>query len=1141
MANGAMHEDLMVLGRNLAQQNAAQQPSMLLPSQHFIAPDPFTGVSPDGYSRRYASELDALKRHGGSVFAQRAMYDSDRQLQGELITDVTSSLAFLGGTIATSWGGGIWGGVAAAGATGILTEQILQNTGFYDTDPLVTLDNQSRAMVEGSMHKFAYSLGGHGYERGISMDDAHNLGSRAFDQLRAGGFHGVEASRALDTLGQYGSQLHMRSGSTEELGDEIEKYLDGVMDLVKRTGESVERATTMVVQATQMGVGPDGAANMLGNVADYSRTAGIGANQMLQAGMQHAGMFASAGFSSGEIVSNFAFGIAQVANQSANSYNAPMWAAMGGADQYAMHRSQLGAAFVTNPGMWGKMMGSGSFDQGAWDAMRFGREAPESYGDAYGELNRNDQLVAQYQGMQEMAMRPGEWTQAATGSLFQQMAKDDITDYRAQAMWLHQGGYAANIATARQDVVGHIYNQSASAGMNTAFHVGANNQVDAITARQDAFGEALDTISIATAIDATHSDRLHVLTPGTSYDTFSEALMLPGADGGYRALTRDRLLQTAHSSAGSVSFSGDVMGHELTLDSDHFELAEGGATRMGYMYLTNQIGASIQQGQSEEEAVYRMMRDSGRFRIGSNNSEDSYLDENTQLQNLYRDYTEATGHILTFHEFISQGIDTGLINYVDIQMADDGKSTKRETATQTIRRNIGDMSQLQVEHDMTAGINYWNEMFEGMVLATNANEIAGSARAASFLSDANAPDSALMMYARESGWANRTDWSERMLANDFGRRYEAINQDYAISSNQLTRSQLNTRLNAWQTTGGVDSGWNDFLANVSETKAAFHFSGGDDISDAYDAFAQTLYGRNASQLSGQERGYIDTYIGVSGASDDVRAAGNGLIDELINLSGTNVSNARYTDAMERVTGITGLKEEKVQDISMFGIYKAQSGQLSLQIENAVGPERTRLLAKKAEYDNAMNLMIAEDEGLQLDYDNYYNSISHIAGDQDTVVAFAGRGTLDERLARTDSAWRRATGNASFWKDGAVSLDEMQNMTDAEFAARVDTDKMGDMGSQIESIMEKVRNGGQMTDADVEWINRVAGANPDSGESEETVTLDGQDESTGRWVQIASSSIQALGTMMFTIAKGNDGLITNYLDSLVAETPEEVTQ
>jgi len=1088
-----MHEDLMVL---------QQQQSMLFPNQNVVAPDPFSGISPDAYSRFYSSDIRRQERKAAEAFADKAERESNRRLAGDFAND----LGFGVGALIGSPLGGMVGFTAGGFAGSMLAESILNATGFFELDPLVTLGDQSRAMVDSSVHRFAFGLGGVGMDRGISMDEASTIGNNLFDQARDAGFHGVEVSRVMDTLGQYSSKLHMSSGSADDIASQLEEYLDGVMDIVKRTGDSMERASAMIAEAKTMGVGPGDAAGFYGTMSGFSSIAGINPNQMVAMGQQHAAPFASTGFGYGDIMTSFSGGMAQAGMMSANSQNAPLWAAIGGPAQYGMHQAQLGSAFVSNPRMWGKMMGEGAFDQGAWDAMRSGRAAPDSYGDAYGDMNRNDQLVAQYQGMQEIMGRSEQWTQAASGSLFQQMAEDDITDYRAQAMWLHQGGYASNIATARQDVVTHLqYNQNPDRALGSAMQVELNNQANEVIQKRSDLEDLTGVLATSGAILATHNRPLNRNDADLVENLFMRTTNQLGAPG-----SAERLISVANEYAGTSS----VNNTQLTPEFINGFQSSNGAYSMPVAGVELALTEAGLAGNTEQVEVLSQILDQGTRYTARSHGVDYNADGSSRFGGYAIQYYGAEDNWwekrgTDLEQLVSNAMGD-LYRLGD--WVDSGLNENRATAG-PIGRVLG-LDNLQFLYtagnrlatDTTAMLSIDADVVDGFIDTSLSIEKELS-EARHYMGTANRPTDALSMYARQSGWFDRLSPGERAGASRFGRRFNAASEAYALAESQLTTSQVNARLNMWQTPSGMDSGWEDFLNRVANTNATFDEDAG--FGRAYNDFASEVYGVGGRlALSTQQEQYINTYLGVSGAGSRVNT--HNLAGDLMDAARGATTSAGYESAMTNIKVHTGLRTDQINDVALYGTYRAQSAQISAELDNdnLSSARRDELIALKAEYDSSMNAMTLGDENLQRLYDQNMGMIGAIAGSEDMVIRIAGAGVLDEDMGRADDVWRRASGQmGDILRGGPVSLKQLQGMNKDEISKYIDLEAAASY-DDMAGILDKINSGEALTDNDFLALQDIAEMNPDIAKDGRPETNGSSDEQS-LWVRFSGASEDSL--------------------------------
>jgi len=1079
-----------------------------------------------------------------AAFADKAEAEAGRRLAGDFAGD----LGFAVGGLLGSPLGGMAGFTAGGFAGSMLTESILNATGFFEKDPLITLDQQSRAMVDSSVHKFAFGLGGVGMDRGISMDEASAIGNDLFDQARGAGFHGVEVSRVMDTLGQYSSKLHMSSGSADDIASQLEEYLDGVMDIVKRTGDSMERASTMIAQAKTMGVDPGNAADFFGNIADYSSIAGVNPNQMIAMGQQHSAPFASAGFGYGDIMTSFSGGMAQAGIMSANSQNAPLWAAIGGPAQYGMHQAQLGSAFVSNPRMWGKMMGDGGFDQGAWDAMRSGSEMPDSYGDAYGDLNRNDQLVAQYQGMQEVMGRSGEWTQAATGSLFQQMAEDDITDYRAQAMWLYQGGYASNIATARQDVSAFNLTRGPDYQAGLASTVASNTAASTAINNQEQFHDFLDIMSVTSGVMGDSGRR--ILT-GDKVPSIAEALWSTDdvANGNTFAGSTDRAMSAMHSTRGFASWGGSVGDNQIDGSLDSFRNAAAsmidanGNRRIsvagleaGVQYYTangnDTMAAAAQELVTEDRVMVvnngfdytnRSIGEMARYLFPGNGSSDS-SDESSNRSWIGSWMDTDTGAIDAVMGLAQRQINV----QSDLAGRFFNSSTGRMFTGIATYGNSEIVRALWQSHDEQ--IVYG----EGEIEAAEALLNQGTGDPRRFLVDYNRPTSALAMRAQETGWYDRLSVEEQTKAARFGGRFNATLEDMSLRSSMMDSGQVDAQLNTWQTTQGFDSGWSSFLENVSDERAAFVDTG--DLTADYDSFAMSVYGLHTGQLSGTQSQYINTYLGAGGAADIPTE--NSLMAQLAEMSGRNVSNREYQGTMMNLRRVTGLGNESINDIALYGVYRGQSSQLTAEIANATGSEKARLIDQKSEYDEAMNQMTLNDPTLQRSYNSYYGNIAATIGDNDMLLRVAGGDTLDEQMARGSDVFNRASGQAREIT-GGKTIEEFRSMSLSDRKAFFADKDIDAYGTEMEAVINQLISSEDTVGLnDLLELQDLADMNPDTPANETATSTDGKTEEGATWSNLTAATINAIGKAVAAGSKGLGGEEAGWAVATGAENPEE---
>ena len=1115
MADGAMHDDLVALGRNLAVQNASNaRNTVMFPNTNFNAPDPFSGVIPDDYTRFYGTELMAARTQAAGVFAARAKEESLRRFAGDVIGDAAFAV---GGVIGGALAGGGTGGVATvAGFMGgglgasLVTEQVLKATGFFNFDPLVSLDEQSRAMVDSSIHRFAFGAGGSGIDRGISFDEARDIGSDSFQQFRDRGFHGVEASRVADVLSQYGDKLHMGSGS-ENIANQLEEYFEGVMDVVKRTNDTMERASQMVAEAKLMGVSPDNAGNFYGGIADFSSIAGVSPNEMLSAGQQHAAPFASTGFGVGGIVTSFSRTMAESGLMSGNSSNARLWNAAGDAPGFGMHQAQLGSAFVANPSMWGKLMGGGTFDHESWSAMMSGQARPDTYGDAYNDLNANDRLVAQYRGVQEIMARPDDWTRAATGSLFGQMSTDNITNPQAQAMWLYQNQYSPDLATARLDVAAHNLRNSSDyeTGMIGAIASGQASQM-----HMGMQTDIVNSLAMMGSVNSIYGDtRARPWSASGPITPFVEGIYSDGDSYATAPGTMERVAESAGISRGFSGWSGITAGVPVSDVTSSFDIMAALVDEHGSFNVPlDVLQMEAANASPELRPVYEMLLGGGR----STTTRGGFDTSPNASSNYTRGISESVQTMLSGDGFWGNiaAFGSGTLEAAGhmLDYGAEGIGRIQSTVGQmdpVIAAGIGNLlapfgggavtgAVMSLYTSSTESVEISAEMIERLQAGNDAY-MANFGDPTLYAANYGSPTTALAMRARETGWYGRniTEDSRR-----FGAQFNSHLEEISIRSSLLDSDEVDANLNMWQDPGGWDPGWQGFLDTVSDNRAAYIDTG--NISEDYNNFAMAVYGSTTNQLTSVQSRNINTYLG-AGGSGPSNSTGN-LLTSLSILS-ARPSEEDYDAIIGRVTTATGLTDrEQISDIAKYGIYRSRSAQLTSEIREATNSEdRARLQADKDVYDSEMRIMVEQEPMTQRWHNEYYTATMGAIGDnQDDAIRVAGGDRLDEQMARGEDIFNRASEHASDLTNG-LTLEQLQGMTLTQRQAALSGD-LSAYGPELEAVLKGFTTEGGSPDlSELLDLQNIADLNPDNDSGENggetpAVVGTGGSELTALWVQ-----------------------------------------
>lgn len=1114
MADGPLHDELMSLGRDLASQGAISSMGDILPPQTgMYAPDPFSGVYQDDFANRYAAQIQANAMVNASAFAERARQDSLRRSSGDLISDAGMAVGWIAGNAV----GGQLGGFAGSMAGSMLTEELLKGFGFYDRDPLVSLNDQAQAMVDDSVLRLAWSAGGLGLDRGISIDAAREIGGGLTDIAKASGLHGVEASRVMSALEPYAGNLQL-SGDPKALADQLEDYMQGVIDLVQRTNTSFERATQLVAQGAMMGVSAGNAGAMYEGIYNYSNMAGMDPNAVLNAGIQAATPFSGTGFGYGGILSATAANMGAAALADMGSSNIPLWAAAGGPEGFGMHMSALGSNFASNPMMWGRMMGGGSFNHDAWQTVLSGGTLPDDFGNAYSDMNANDRLVAQYQGLQEIMFRPNEWSRAAMGSIMGAFAEDDITDPRAIAMGLVHHGYAPNQATGRlmesefRKMASPTYDMGNA--LSAQYSAASSDALSEVNRISDMFalGSTASAIQNETGLGFWQRVRSAVGIDQRSSSVLQDALNRYNEerDTSYTMQDTGRAAEALALYAVSDRGISSVLGEEISgsMDSVRRIQAANVDSRTGHVQYTEETWNDILGVMPDEQrALFDGLATPG-DRIGWGGRRGTNIweafSEGQEASGIKNWLNVFPGYVNLSDQFIA-GAGTGVRQGFDFVMGANkpwywnAPAAGLEALGIIDRTSISDPSRQLVQVDPQA---MQQAMYELEQQATG-----GIGRAAQFLPGYQGnglPLDPMIDYAMRN---NANDMFSNGQTTVWADKFARSMADYSRASSMYNTDQVDARLNYYESSAGFNAGWKDFLDSVNESGATFMRTNRGIDAD-YNSFVQRIYG-SGHQASDQERSYINTYLGMNNdfSQDSVSS-----YSRLQNLSVMDRDTERYQSMMERVTTGTGLSEERVSQIALYGHYQMRLASGDFESD-----------AEETSVRNAVSDMQLSDPTLIRSYATHHGSIASIARSNDNMMYLAASGNLEERAAITESVWNRSS---QYARDltGGIDYDELISMTQEEAQRRFGRFSSADLdsyGGGFADIIEKLKSGEDVTSSDIMALQEFADFhNPDTG-GEAQAMRDGSSEDAAMYVQLAISSVNQL---IAGITKGEGELI-----------------
>lgn len=453
-----------------------------------MPPDPFGG-SPSGMAYEMMMQGNRARASvmGAEAFAEAALQQQEREFFVNLgaAAVATAASAIPAGFLVNS---GIYFGAESAFSSAA------RELGWLDQDPVVTYEDQMRAMVSGTVHQLAFQNPLPGHTRGISMGTANRWGERIYDEMRDVGFQGAEIGRIGALLQQSGAFEGI--DNYEEMLTRLEQYISRIAEFARTTGMSLNQVGQFMGLSATSGATPE---EMMGTVAAVQNIAyrtDIPGEQLLQMGAQALGPWSSMGVNYNQraqsIVANIGSGYDAMMTSGATS----TYRQAGGWEQVAFQYEAAGSQVMSsNTALaW---LGAGG--PSAIDAMLTGDEMGSDLQNRISGMNRQDRALAEWRGAQIAALNPDQWGDINVAQQVGALRREGVTEYDAVAWEMYQAGGYASPAAARAALTTYEERTDPAASMRYAVDVFRDRQMLELTSAQN---RALNLLSVTTALGA---------------------------------------------------------------------------------------------------------------------------------------------------------------------------------------------------------------------------------------------------------------------------------------------------------------------------------------------------------------------------------------------------------------------------------------------------------------------------------------------------------------------------------------------------------------------------------------------------------------------------------------------------------------
>lgn len=876
---------------NMAREQAYGSSSMNQPQlvgYQIMPPDPFGG-SPSGMAYEMMMQGNRARASimGAQAFTQAATQQQDREFMVNLgaAAVATAAAAIPAGFLASS---AVYFG-AEAGFSAAAKE-----LGWMDQDPVVTYEDQMRAMVSGTVHQLAFQNPLPGHSRGVSMGTANAWGGRIYDQMQDAGFQGAEIGRIGSILQQSGAFEGI--DNYEQMLSRLEQYITRIAEFAKTTGASLEQVGQFMGLSATSGATPEemlGTVNAIQNVAYRTDIPG---EQLMQMGAQALGPWSSMGVNynprAQSILANIGSGHDAMMTSGASS----MFRQAGGWEQVAFGYEAAGSQVMSSNAAltW---LGAGG--PGAINDMLSGGEMGSDLQNRISGMSRQDRALSAWRGTQIAALNPDQWGDINVAQQVGSLERAGVTEFDAVSWEMYQAGGYASPAAARAALTTFNERTDPAASMRFAVDIHRDRQMLEVTAAQS---RALRGLATVTALGG--EDR------GGNYGSVvGRVSATPEADyaTAFADVDNGRYLAAVQAATQSTS---EALGSETT--------TRGQANVQTLISMINNE-ANPQAKQMLVAAAKSTLVGAEVWGIGGIGSD------------------IAGAHITS----------VGLGEDGNLQIGVHG----RDTYVNGRERDIvltGDMSDLDARRFGGAYIN--DELHMGgfaMALAGSVDSLMGASEQVDLSQlGASGSDRLILETLSAQGRSGLFATTDAMSADNGLVRAERV---LRFSQEQMAPTELRDTYNLIHPSGGNDPAWNDLKSRLENNSSSWNVEGlnssnPDDRFAAIDRFVKSVYGNDVNgydQLDPEQKRAVNYYVGTTypewGASDQdmlTQATANvgSLAMQAVQQAGAREALQLSTEdreaGMRRMRMTTGLNEGQLGAISEYMFLQNERNRLS---------------------------------------------------------------------------------------------------------------------------------------------------------------------------------------------------------------------